>query len=334
MERRLVAILDADAVGYAKWMGTDEEAAFAALTERRQIIDANIIKRCGRIFGSAGDSVVAEFVSSVEAARCAVQIQNELRELNQTLPETERMDFRIGINFGDVIADNGDLLGDGVNIAARIESLAPAGGVCISRQVAEQISGKLNADFVRAGRHKLKHIDKPVEVWCWPPECAAALRLSSANWRKAVVLGALVGSTAVGMGYVLLHAGHTPFRADTVPESAPVADRLAAEDHALTLQLQTALAKLGCGPVHIDGRWDWRSQKALENFARHAGLRMPGDAVSYRTLRLLQRQKGRVCPPVCGPRHILVNGRCVAGTCPQGRVRLASGKCAVPSKLQ
>ena len=211
MERRLVAILDADAVGYAKWMGVDEEAAFAALTERRQIIDSNIAIRCGRIFGSAGDSVIAEFASSVEAARCAVQIQNELRELNQALPETERMDFRIGINFGDVIADNGDLLGDGVNIAARIESIAPAGGVCISSQVAEQISGKLNADFACAGRHKLKHINKPVEIWCWPPECAVTLRFSSANWRKAAVLGVLAGSTAVAMGYVLFHAGNMPF---------------------------------------------------------------------------------------------------------------------------
>ena len=401
MERRLVAILDADAVGYSRWMGADEEAAFAALSDRREIIDATIVERCGRIFGSAGDSVVAEFPSSVEATRCAVQIQNELRKLNDNLPETEQMDFRIGVNFGDVIANNGDLIGDGVNIAARIESLAPAGGVCISSQVAEQISGKLHDDFACAGRHKLKNIERPVEVWCWPPECARPLRRSAAGWRRTLVLGALVAGAALVAGYVLLHAGDLPVQRIMLRDPEPVADRLIAEerlrraaerhrleelrkvtakqekanslaaevaywnsvkdtgnatllqsyldrfprglyakvadhlieqtkssaradpqvaaspsgpadshsleaeDPALTLKLQTALSNLGCGPVHIDGRWDWRSQKALEKFARHAKLKMPGDAVSHGTLKLLQRHKGRVCAPACGLRYVL-----------------------------
>ena len=428
MERRLVAILDADAVGYSRWMGSDEEAAFVALSERREIIDATIMARCGRIFGSAGDSVVAEFSSSVEATRCAIQIQNELRKLNESVPETEQMDFRIGVNFGDVIANNGDLIGDGVNVAERIESLAPAGGVCISSQVAEQISGKLNADFVCAGRHKLKNIDRPVEVWCWPPDAARALRRSAASWRKAVVVGGLVAGTATAVGYVLLYAGNISFPAVAVKEPATVADRLIAEerlrraaeryrleelrkttaarqkadslaaevaywnsvkdtgnpkllqsyldrfplglyaaladhlieqarnsareaarnaaapsgaaetnplekeDPALTLKLQTALFKLGCGPVHIDGRWDWRSQKALENFAKHAKLKMPGDAVSLGTLKLLQRQKGRVCPPTCRARYVLRNGRCVAKKCPKGRLMTDTGACVVAPK--
>ena len=207
MERRLVAILDADAVGYSRWMGVDEEAAFAALSERREIIDSTIVERCGRIFGSAGDSVVAEFPSSVEATRCAVEIQIELGKLNEDLPEGERMAFRIGVNFGDVIAENGDLLGDGVNVAARIEGLAPAGGVCISRQVAEQISGKLQAAFVRAGRHRLKNIDRPIEVWCWPPECAGVLRRSAASWRRAAALGVLAAAAALGAVYVVVNTG-------------------------------------------------------------------------------------------------------------------------------
>ena len=428
MERRLVAILDADAVGYSRWMGADEEAAFAALSDRREIIDAKIEERCGRIFGSAGDSVVAEFPSSVEATRCAVQIQNELRKLNKDLPETEQMDFRIGVNFGDVIANNGDLIGDGVNVAARIESLAPAGGVCISSQVAEQISGKLHADFACAGRHKLKNIERPVEVWCWPPECARPLRRSAASWRRAVVLGALVAGMAMVTGYVLLYAGDLPVQGIMSRNPEPVADRLLAEerlrraaerhrleelrkvtakqekanslaaevaywnsvkdtgslnllqsylerfprglyakvadhlieqakssarvdqqaaasppgpadsysleaeDPVLTLQLQTALSNLGCGPVHIDGRWDWRSQKALENFAKHAKLNMPGDAVSHGTLKLLQRHKGRVCAPVCGLRYVLRNGRCVAKKCPKGRLMADTGACVAAPK--
>ncbi|MGI9412194.1 MAG: adenylate/guanylate cyclase domain-containing protein [Hyphomicrobiales bacterium] len=206
-------------------MGTDEEAAFAALSERRGIIDATILERGGRIFGSAGDSVVAEFQSSVEATRCAVQIQEQLCKLNKDLPDAEQMNFRIGINFGDVIAQDGDLLGDGVNVAARIEGLAPAGGVCISGQVAEQISGKVDAAFVATGRHKLKNMDKPVEIWCWPPESARALRRSTARGWK-VALGGLAAVVAVALVYVFLSPDKTV--------SLPTGPRIAALDSAET----------------------------------------------------------------------------------------------------
>ncbi len=124
MERRLVAILAADVVGYSRLMGGDEEATLATLNAYREVIDRLVADHHGRVFGSAGDSVIAEFASPVEAVRCAVKIQQELESRNAGLTEDRRMRFRIGVNLGDVVADNGNLHGDGVNIAARLEGLA------------------------------------------------------------------------------------------------------------------------------------------------------------------------------------------------------------------
>ncbi len=205
MERRLAAVLAADVVGYSKMMESDEEAALATLSARREIADAAIEQRGGRIFGSAGDSVIAEFKSSVEAVRCAVEIQNRMRAANVGLSEPDRMIFRVGVNFGDVMLEDGNVFGDGVNVAARLESLAPAGGVCISSQVQEQISGKLDTAFSRAGRHKLKNIAKPVEVWCWPPENAGKLRRSASGWQKMPALGALAAVIAAAVAYTFLY---------------------------------------------------------------------------------------------------------------------------------
>ena len=205
MERRFAAILAADAVGYSKMMGADEEAAFAALGERRDVIDTLIESHGGRIFGSAGDSVIAEHNSSVEAVRAALEIQERLGELNRDAPEADRMEFRIGVNFGDVMVEEGNLLGDGVNVAARLESLAPAGGVCISGQVAEQISGKIDTEFAHAGRHRLKNIRTPVPVLCWPPEQARRLRPRATGARLAAGFAAVGVVAAMFTGYVLLH---------------------------------------------------------------------------------------------------------------------------------
>ena len=212
MERRLAAVLAADVVGYSKMMGSDEEAVLATLSARREIADAAIEQHGGRIFGSAGDSVIAEFKSSVEAVRCAVEIQNRMRSANDGLPEPDRMIFRVGVNFGDVMLEDENVFGDGVNVAARLESLAPAGGVCISSQVHEQISGKLDTAFSRAGRHKLKNIAKPVEVWCWPPENAGKLRRSASGWQKMSALGALAAVIAVAAAYMLYPMRTSPHR--------------------------------------------------------------------------------------------------------------------------
>jgi adenylate cyclase len=198
MERRLAAILAADAVGYSRLMRLDEEAALTALTQRRSAIDQLIEAHGGRVFGSAGDSVVAEFVSSVEAARCAIAIQEGLRELNADLPDDRKMLFRIGVNFGDVMQEEGDVLGDGVNVAARLEGLAPPAGICISAQVAEQLSGALGAAFGNAGKHRFKNISKPIEVWCWPSEHARSMR-RTALASSGPLVWAVVASIVVAM---------------------------------------------------------------------------------------------------------------------------------------
>lgn len=191
MERRMAAIMAADAVGYSRLMGVDEEAAYSSLSACRGVIDAVIKDHGGRVFGTAGDSVVAEFQSSVEAVRCSVEIQNRLREANHNTPEAMRMTFRIGVNFGDVMLEDGNIFGDGVNVAARLEGLAAPGGICISNQVAEQIGGKVDVAFAKGGRHRLKNIAKPADVWIWPPVRAAGLRRAMVHWRPAVGVAGL-----------------------------------------------------------------------------------------------------------------------------------------------
>ncbi|MEO3431041.1 tetratricopeptide repeat protein [Pelagibius sp. CAU 1746] len=204
MERRLAAILAADAVGYSRFMARDEEAALAALSERRSVIDPLIAAHNGVIFGSAGDSVIAEFPSSVEAARCAVEIQERLTALNAGLPEEQRMLFRIGVSFGDIMEEDEDFFGDGVNLAARLESLAPPASICISAAVAEQLSGPLAAAFAKAGRHHLKNLPKAVEVWCWPAQRAGLLRRKAAAAKQGQLFAATL-LAAVAAAVVVLY---------------------------------------------------------------------------------------------------------------------------------
>src|SRR6476620_203439 len=138
VQRRMAAILAADVVGYSRLMGEDEEATLATLKSHREVIDHLIAVHGGRVFGTAGDSVIAEFASPVEAVRCATEIQLEVDSRNSGLPEHSRMRFRVGVNLGDVVIDGNNLIGDGVNVAARIEALSPPGGICVSEAVHAQ----------------------------------------------------------------------------------------------------------------------------------------------------------------------------------------------------
>ena len=217
MERRLAAILVADVVGYSRLMGADEEGTLSTLNANRKMIDARIGRHGGRVFGSAGDSVIAEFTSPVEAVRSAVEIQQELNERNAALPDGTRMQLRIGVNLGDVMAEGDNLLGDGVNIAARLEALAPPGGVCISKQVADQIAGKVNAPFASAGAHELKNIAKPVEVWVWPQERARKMRRTPKTWRWSAA-AALAAAAAVAAW-----VGFAPPETPDLPSGARIA---------------------------------------------------------------------------------------------------------------
>lgn len=207
MERRLAAILAADVVGYSRLMGTDEEGTLSRLNAYRHVIDERVALHRGRVFGSAGDSVIAEFASPVEAVRCAVEIQQELEGRNAALTEDRQMQYRVGVHLGDVMAERDNLHGDGVNVAARLEALAPPGGVCVSKQVAEQIAGKLDAKFANAGHHQLKNIAKPLEVWVWPAERAGKTRRGAKGWRYAVAIVALAAIAAAAGVYFIVDSG-------------------------------------------------------------------------------------------------------------------------------
>src|ERR1700732_3587871 len=135
LDRRLATILMADVVGYSKMMGEDEERTIEILRGHREIFDEMLKVHRGRIFNTAGDAILAEFPSAVDAVRCAIDIQESLRTRNMAYPASRQMRFRIGITIGDVVERDGDLLGDGVNIAARLEGLAEVGGICVSRAV-------------------------------------------------------------------------------------------------------------------------------------------------------------------------------------------------------
>jgi adenylate cyclase len=165
VKRKLTAILAADVKGYSRLMGEDEVATLHTLTAYRQVTDTLIQRHQGRVVGSAGDSVLAEFASIVDAVQCAVEIQRALKARNAELPEHRRMEFRIGINLGDVMVEGEQIYGDGVNIAARLESLADAGGICISGVVHDQVKNKLALTYEDLGEQQVKNITEPVRVW-------------------------------------------------------------------------------------------------------------------------------------------------------------------------
>ena len=181
VERRLAAILAADVAGYSRLMGTGEEATLAALKAcRRELIDPKIVDYRGRIVKTTGDGALVEFPSAVDAVRCAIEIQRAMAARNTAIPEDRRIEFRIGINVGDIIIDEGDIYGDGVNIAARVESLASPGEICLSDNAYQQIKGKLALDVSDLGEQHLKNIAQPVRVY--------GVRLNGTPERPALVL--------------------------------------------------------------------------------------------------------------------------------------------------
>jgi adenylate cyclase len=166
VERRLAAVLAADVFGYSRLMGADEEGTLAALkTCRREIIDPKIAEHRGRVVKTTGDGVLVEFASAVDAVRCAIEIQRTMAERNADIPEDSRIILRIGINVGDIIIDEGDIYGDGVNTAARLETLAAPGAICLSENAYQQVKGKLALDVRDMGEQQLKNIAQPVRVY-------------------------------------------------------------------------------------------------------------------------------------------------------------------------
>ena len=165
-QRRLAAIVSADVVGYSLLMGRDDSATLAGLkAHRRELIDPKIAEYGGRIVKTTGDGLLLEFPSVVDAVRCAVDVQRGMAERNAGVPAEQRIEFRIGINVGDIIIDGDDIFGDGVNVAARLQTLADPGGICVSRVVRDQVLDKLSFAFEDLGAQEVKNIARPVEVY-------------------------------------------------------------------------------------------------------------------------------------------------------------------------
>jgi TolB-like protein/Tfp pilus assembly protein PilF len=179
--RRLAAILAADVVGYSRLMGADEEGTHDRLQAHlRELVNPKIAEHRGRIVKNTGDGFLAEFPSVVDAVRCAVEVQRGVAEREPEVPEERRIRFRIGINLGDVIAEEHDIFGDGVNVAARLEALAEPGGICVSRVVRDQVRDRLDFAFEDLGEQSVKNIIRPVRVYVLRPEARSAVAVSAA----------------------------------------------------------------------------------------------------------------------------------------------------------
>jgi class 3 adenylate cyclase len=235
MKRKIAAIMAADIAGYSKLVAEDEEETVRRLAAYRAVIDDFIAKAGGRVFNTAGDAVLAEFPSAVEAVRCAIDIQESLRTRNLAYPPSRQMNFRIGITIGDVIERDGDLLGDGVNIAARLEGLAQVGGICISRAVHEQVANKLSVQFADIGEQQVKNIPTPVYAYMLhlrgeegvkaaAPKTASP-SVSRGKWPAAIALAGVV-AVAAAIAYVPL-ASYLRGASTTQREAAAPANRRA-----------------------------------------------------------------------------------------------------------
>jgi adenylate cyclase len=216
VERRLAAIVAADVVGYSRLMGTDEIGTLRALrSHRRELIDPNIKAHRGRIVKTTGDGVLVEFPSAVEAVACSIALQRGVASRNEGVTEDKRLTFRVGINVGDIISEAGDIFGDGVNVAARLEALCEPGGLCISRAVRDQVRDKLPINFEDLGEQRVKNIARPVRAFSLTPQAIAAVpelaaSASTAPARRGQlwIIATLIAVTlaAGGAGWWMLRA--------------------------------------------------------------------------------------------------------------------------------
>lgn len=227
--RKLTTVLSADVAGFSRLMEADEEATLSTLMSYRAAIDRLMSSHDGRLVGTAGDSVLAEFSSPVEAARCAAEIQNEFARRNAEAPQDRRLEFRIGINLGDVMVEGRDLFGDGVNIAARLQSLAEPGGILVSGAIYDQIKTKLPFHYEFLGTQKVKNIAEPVRIYRVDIDPAAALVSRSALRRRR--LGWVAAATALSLALVFGLWQAAPYlglavdRFTAEEPTAPVSDR-------------------------------------------------------------------------------------------------------------
>jgi class 3 adenylate cyclase len=231
LTRRLATILSADVAGYSRMMGEHEEATVQTLRGHRAVFDTLLKQHHGRVFNTAGDAILAEFPSAVEAVRCATEIQSALQTRNEHLPAGQKMLFRMGINVGDVLIQDGDLLGDGVNVASRVQSVAEPGGICITGSVYDQIQNKLSLQFKPLGEQRFKNIGQPIRTFTITHGEGGALPVSPRFGRSLARAVAVVGAIAV---VVLAAAGYWLYRDNEAKrlEQAALTTQLAAEKQA------------------------------------------------------------------------------------------------------
>jgi TolB-like protein/class 3 adenylate cyclase/Flp pilus assembly protein TadD len=217
VKRKLAAILSADVKGYSRLMSEDEKATVHTLNAYKEVMTALIQHHHGRVVDAPGDNVLAEFASVVDAVECAVDIQKELKTRNAELPENRRMEFRVGVNLGDVIEEGDKILGDGVNITARMESLSEAGGICISGTAFDQVKNKLNLGYKYLGEQTVKNISEPVRVYQVLMEAGAAGKVigekkaKPRQWQKTAFIVMAVLIVVIGaFGVWLLYLRPTP----------------------------------------------------------------------------------------------------------------------------
>ena len=232
VKRKLAAILSADVKGYSRLMGEDEEGTIRTLNAYKEVITGFVQKHQGRVVGTAGDSMLAEFASVVDAVRCAVGIQEELKDRNMELPEDRRMEFRIGVNLGDVVEDGEQILGDGVNIAARVQGLADGGGICISGTAFDQVKHKLLVGYQSLGKQTVKNITEAVRAYkvMMQPEAAGKVigeeepKPQKWGW-KAIAAVAVVVLVAGGLIWNFYLRGPQTERARVDKMAFPLPDK-------------------------------------------------------------------------------------------------------------
>jgi class 3 adenylate cyclase/tetratricopeptide (TPR) repeat protein len=262
--RRLAAIVSADVVGYSLLMGRDEGATLAGLKAHRQeLIDPKIAEYGGRIVKTTGDGLLLEFPSVVDAVRCAVDFQRGMAERNAPVPAEQRIEFRIGINVGDIIIDGDDIFGDGVNVAARLQTLADPGGICVSRVVRDQVLDKLSFAFEDLGPREVKNIARPVEVYRVDLAHAALRGPDRRHPARRPWRALAVGVAALGLGGIaawgLIERGKAPtvpappaMSVGVLPLLAPPGDgALAEQAQAWTGDLTSMLGVTGTGIVAV-----------------------------------------------------------------------------------
>jgi class 3 adenylate cyclase/TolB-like protein/Flp pilus assembly protein TadD len=271
VERRLAAIMAADVVGYSRLMGADEVGTLRALrAHRRELIDPTIAAHRGHIVKTTGDGLLVEFPSAVEAVACAISVQRGLALRNRSMAEDKRLTFRIGINVGDIISEGGDIFGDGVNVAARLESLCEPGGLCISRAVRDQVRDKLPVSFDDLGEQQVKNIARPVRAFGLTPEAIAAIPELVPNGRAAPSGGGrlwIIGAVAA----VLVAAGGATWWMVRAPPLLPQSSEPTAATPAPIGAARASIAVLPLEALGAEGGSDYFADGLTEDIIAALG---------------------------------------------------------------